>query len=104
MPNLEKKGVDLNPNTTYYYQFYAIIGGKEYKSAVKSFKTKPVQQETALTPTWSKYNATDITSTNATIGATVNYGKTLKADRCGFYLGTTQNNLKKATNCMTLGI
>ena len=100
--NLEKKGVDLNPNTTYYYQFYAIVGGKEYKSAVKSFKTKSVQQETALTPTWSKYNATDITSTNATIGATVNYGKTLKADRCGFYLGTTQNNLKKATKYDTI--
>ncbi|MBO5050220.1 MAG: InlB B-repeat-containing protein [Oscillospiraceae bacterium] len=100
--NLEKKGVDLNPNTTYYYQFYAIVGGKEYKSAVKSFKTKPGQQDTALNPTWSKYNATDITSTNATIGATVNYGKTLKADRCGFYLGTTQNNLKKATKYDTI--
>ena len=100
--NLEKKGVDLNPNTTYYYQFYAIVGGKEYKSAVKSFKTKTSQQDTALNPTWSKYNATDITSTNATIGATVNYGKTLKADRCGFYLGTTQNNLKKATKYDTI--
>lgn len=49
----------------------------------------------ALNPTWSKYNATNISQTNAKISATVNYGKKLKADSCGFYLGTAKDNLTK---------
>ena len=32
-------GQKLKANTAYYYQFYVVAGGKEYKSAVGSFKT-----------------------------------------------------------------
>lgn len=32
----------LEPATTYYYKFYVIVGGKEYSSPVKSFKTLAV--------------------------------------------------------------
>ena len=32
-------GIKLKPNTTYYYQFYCVAGGKTYKSGIGSFKT-----------------------------------------------------------------
>ena len=32
-------GISLSPGTTYYYKFYCVSGGKEYTSAVGSFKT-----------------------------------------------------------------
>ena len=98
--NLASKGVKLNAGTTYYYQFYTVVGGKEYKSAVKTFTTKSA--DTVLNPTWSKYKVTDISQTNANIAATVTYGKRLKADRCGFYLGTSQNGLTKAKKYDTI--
>ncbi len=108
--NLEKEGVSLKANTTYYYQFYVIIGGVEYKSGILSFKTKANSGGSATTKpeastlnlSWSKYSATKITQTNASISASVNYGKTLKADKCGFYLGTAQNSLTKASKADTI--
>lgn len=39
---MSKYSVKLTPNTTYYYQFYLITGGKTYSGPVKSFKTTPV--------------------------------------------------------------
>ena len=102
--NLTQKGVELKPGTTYYYKFYLVVNGIEYSGGIRSFKTKgtapsntqkPAQSTTALNPTWSKYNATNITQTNAKISATVSYGKKLKADSCGFYLGTAKDKLTK---------
>lgn len=106
--DLSNTGTKLKAGTTYYYQFYAVVGGAEYKSGIMSFKTKgssgttSPKPETGLNPTWSKYNAASITQTNASISATVNYGKTLKADKCGFYLGTSQNSLTKASKSDTI--
>ena len=98
--DLNKYGHTLTPGTTYYYQFYIVISGKEYKSAIKTFTTKPA--DATLNLTWSNYEVTDISQTNARIAATVNYGKRLKADRCGFYLGTSQNGLTKAQKYDTI--
>ncbi len=38
--DLNKYGQTLKAGKTYYYQFYIVAGGQEYKSAEKSFKTK----------------------------------------------------------------
>lgn len=37
----EKYGRPLKPGTTYYYQVYAVVNGKEYTGNVKSFTTVP---------------------------------------------------------------
>lgn len=36
----KEANLTLKAGTTYYYQFYAVIGGTEYKSSVASFKAK----------------------------------------------------------------
>ena len=46
---------------------------------------QPPTATPALNPTWSKYDAYDITKTNATITATVHYGKKLKAGTTYYY-------------------
>ena len=93
--NMNKYGYKLKAGTTYYYQFYIVVNGVEYKSAVKSFKTAAAP--ILLTPTWSDYSVEEITKTNAIIKAKVTYGKEVALERCGFYLGTSQNSLTKAS-------
>ncbi len=88
----------LKPNTTYYYALYYVdSNGKECVSVIKSFKT--AAQATA---TWSKYAAKSITKTNAVISATVTFNKTATQEKCGFYIGTSTSNLKKATKYDTI--
>lgn len=55
-------GVTLNPNTTYRYQFYAVVGGQTIYSATKSFTTNPVTFE----EWWG--NLTYIGTTDAAVG------------------------------------
>lgn len=105
--NLSSKGVKLNAGTTYYYQFYTVVAGKEYKSAVKSFKTTAAVTQTPtqtqkLTPQWTNYTTTGITSTNATVGVKVTYGKTVTPEKCGFYIGTNKIVMAKAKKYDTI--
>ncbi len=81
----------LKPNTTYYYRIYVVAGGKEYKSPVYSFKTTNTTQKA----TWSKISTTDITDTDAKIGAKVTMGSTVQFSKGGFYIGTSKSNMKK---------
>ena len=70
--NLKEYGKTLNPGTTYYYQLYAIVDGKETKSEIKSFTT------TAPTPvatpiTFSGIGVRNLTKTNAEVYCTMTY-------------------------------
>lgn len=44
-----KYGRTLEPGTTYYYQAYAIVGEKEYRGNVKSFRTEGIQPSISIT-------------------------------------------------------
>lgn len=50
-----KYGRTLTPGTTYYYQAYAVVDGKEYKGNVRSFTTKPCTNHVKGTYLW--YNS-----------------------------------------------
>lgn len=47
----------LKANTTYYYRFFITVGGKDYYSSIKNFKTDPVP---VTTNNYPKINALNI--------------------------------------------
>ncbi len=90
---MSKYGEKLKANTTYYYKFYVIVSGKEYCSAIKSFKTKA--STPALSVTWSYEDVTKLSTNDAQIKTTVKLSKSTKVNQAGFYIGTSESNLKK---------
>lgn len=84
---MSKYKVSLKANTTYYYRFYIITGGKTYYSAVKNFKTK------SDLPTISYGDVSLLTHNDATINGTLSNPKNLKIGKIGFQLGTASNKL-----------
>lgn len=97
--DLNKYGKTLTPGTTYYYQFYMIADGKEYKSEVKSFVTvKTVNAK------WSGISVSNVGKTNAQINATVTFDKNVKHEKCGFYFGTSASNLSKNAKFDTVNV
>ncbi len=96
----------LTENTTYYYKFYITVDGKEYCSAVKSFKTKAkettkteetttAKPKTTVVKNWSIKSIEKLSRTDAQIKSRVNFNKKVKCTQAGFYFGTDKNNLKK---------
>ena len=75
-----------------------MVDGKEYLSDVRSFITAKAE----LSPVWSDYKVSNISKTNATIAGKVTYGKTVKPERCGFYIGTSRDNLEMAKKYDTI--
>ena len=92
--DMNKYGFTLNADTTYYYQFYLIVDGVEYKSDVKSFTT--AKAAAGLNPVWSEHKTSNVTKTDATFSCKVTYGKTILLQRGGFYIGTSKDKLVKA--------
>ncbi len=90
---MSKYGQKLSPDTTYYYKFYVIAEGKEYCSEIKNFKTKA--SSPALNVTWSYEDVTKLSTSDAQIKATAKLSKSTKVNQAGFYIGTSENNLKK---------
>lgn len=84
---MSKYKVTLKANTTYYYRFYIVTGGKAYYSDVKSFKTK------TDTPTISYKSVSGLTYNNATINGTMSNPKNITINKIGFQLGTASNKL-----------
>lgn len=60
-------GYTLSPSTTYKYQFYAVIAGKEYPSSTYSFTTA----SSAVSFTFSDNSKQSIGTTNATLAKTI---------------------------------
>lgn len=52
----------------------------------------------AVNSTWTINSTTDITETNAKISGKVTFSQKIKCTEGGFYLGTTESNLKKNAN------
>jgi len=82
----------LQEGTTYYYKFYATIGGKTYESGIYSFTTgsSGVSVSKFATPTAEK-----ITDTSYKINGTLDGAYTVTT--AGFYLGTSADNMTKVS-------
>lgn len=86
----EKYGYPLEPETTYYYQVYAVAGGETVMGEVNSFTTIP----DPVNVTVITKGADTITETGAILRGdfSVIDGK---ASECGMYLGTSPDALSK---------
>ena len=78
----------LAPSTTYYFKAFASNSAGTVYGEVKQFFTK-----TAVQPTVTTSNATDITSTSATLGGNVTAAGNDPVTVRGFVWGTSSNNL-----------
>ncbi len=81
---------DLADGTLYYYQAYSVNSIGEGKGEVKTFETKaliPAQVQTK--------NATDITTTQATLNGSITSKGNSEITECGFYFGAIENPEQK---------
>lgn len=85
----------LEPETTYYYAFYATVDGKDILGETKSFTTLATAdvEETSITITTG--DAKNITDTDATLYAHISTSGD-KPDEAGVYLGTSQDDMRVA--------
>ena len=81
---------DLFDGTLYYYQAYAVNTIGEGKGEIKTFETIaliPAQVQTM--------NATEITTSQATLNGYITSKGNSDITKCGFYFGTTENPEQK---------
>lgn len=95
--NLNKWYGKLTNGTRYYYQFWQVSNGVEYKSAIYTFVSGGAskQVEKASIPQAERYNSVTVlskTSTDARIEAKIPLTYTSEV---GFYFGTTESNMVK---------
>ncbi len=90
----------LQPGTTYYYQFFVVADGVEYKAETQSFTTASPQ------PVLSFYNVgiSNLTQTGVRVSAKINnpYGKTVTT--AGVYFGEKGNSTVGAAGAYLAGI
>lgn len=84
---MSKYKVTLKANTTYYYRFYIVTGGKTHYSSVANFKTK------SDSPSISYKSVSGLTYNNATINGTMSNPKNITINKIGFQLGTSKDKL-----------
>ena len=84
--------VALEPGTTYYYQFYAVVNGQTYTGSVGSFTTKKAENKDPVV-TFSNLTASNITQTNAILTAKVDNKSKSQIIEIGCYAGINKNNL-----------
>ena len=89
--NMGKCKQTLKPNTTYYYQYYIVSGGKTYTSGIYCFKTLSAD-------TYATASAGSITKTDATITANINNAKATGMKKMLIQVGTDKNKLKTVAN------
>lgn len=78
----------LNEGTTYYYQLYAIVRGRTYKSGIYNFTTL---QNTSVAPRLTVKNPTKLTSNSVQVNASCEYR--VRPSEVGIYVGTSRENL-----------
>ena len=86
-------GEVLEPNTTYYYQFFARVDGKDVKGEVKSFTTLESIPEANVTVETEK-EVRDLTADNAKLFVRISEFE-VKPDEAGLYFGESPDNLVK---------
>lgn len=92
-----KYGRTLTPGTTYYYQVYAVVDGKEYKGNVRSFRTTGTSTPTepTLTATATTGTATNITHDSALFSGSFSASSAVTLKQFGVLLGKTQSTMLK---------
>lgn len=81
----------LKAGTTYYYQFHAVVDGKDKAyGEIKSFTTKPMSS----TLTINVKGATKIAKNSARVDAICTYTGT-RPSEVSVYIGTSKNNMRK---------
>ena len=86
-------GKVLEPNTTYYYQFFARVDGKDVKGKVKSFTTLESIPEANVTVE-TKKEVRDLTAENAKLFVRIS-NFDVKPDEVGLYFGESPDELIK---------
>ena len=86
-------GKVLEPNTTYYYQFFARVDGKDIKGEIKSFTTLETIPEAKVTVETEK-EVRDLTAENAKLFVRISEFET-KPDEAGLYFGESPDELIK---------
>ena len=87
-------GQTLSPNTTYYYQCYAIVNGTETKGETKSFTTND-NVSSSLSVTTG--DADTISGTNATVRGTASYSGS-RPSEVGLYFGTSPDSMSRVAS------
>jgi len=89
---LNNFGVTLTPETMYYYQFYTISNGVEYKGELKNFKTlvEPINKIITIT----NLSAQNVTPTNASLSCSVVSTYEIFDYSDYLYIGTSASNLQ----------
>ncbi len=88
-------GISLQPGTTYYYQCYAIQGGREVKGSIVSFTTPKAAANNSLSVYTS--SAKNISTNNATVYGSVSYSGS-RPSKVGIYFGTSKSNMSKVAS------
>ena len=86
-------GEVLEPSTTYYYQFFARVNGKDVKGEIKSFTTPESIPEADVTVETEK-EIRDLTAENAKLFVRISDFET-KPDEAGLYFGESPDDLVK---------
>lgn len=86
-------GEILEPGTTYYYQFYARVDGKDVKGEIKSFTTLESIPEADVTVETLK-EISDLTADNAKLFMRISDFE-VKPDEAGLYFGTSPDDMIK---------
>ena len=86
-------GKILEPNTTYYYQFFARVDGKDVKGEIKSFTTLESIPEANVTVETEK-EIRDLTADNAKLFVRISDFE-VKPDEAGLYFGSSPDSLIK---------
>lgn len=86
-------GEVLEPNTTYYYQFFARVDGKDVKGDIKSFTTLESIPEANVKVETEK-EVRDLTTDNAKLFARISDFE-VKPDEAGVYFGESADELVK---------
>lgn len=82
----------LTAGTTYYYRFYAVMGGKEIISGTKSFTTPSAVSVDPFSLSMTGVSASSITTNSVRLDATCSYTST-RPSSVGVYLGTSPSNM-----------
>ena len=83
----------LEPNTTYYYQFFARVNGKDVKGEIKSFTTLESIPEADVTVETEK-EVRDLTAENAKLFVRISDFE-VNPDEAGLYFGSSPDELIK---------
>ena len=91
--------VGTTGNSSGYHLHFGIWNASGYAVGINpQNETYTYSNPTNISVTWQLNNVESITNNNAKIGAVGTFSTTITCTEAGFYLGTSQSNLKKNAN------